>query len=255
MNPIFTADHYSRPINLQAWLVENASKLVPPVNNQQIWKNSDLICTVVGGPNQRTDFHDDPFEEYFHQFKGNASIIIADRGKFERIHLNEGDVFLLPPHVRHSPQRHEEGSLCTVIERNRSDAEIDAFEWYCANCATLVTRVELQLALLRICLKHSIAFMSLRMSSAHVPIAQAFTLGETGKSGIRIVTPLSISKKEGHWSQQWPSRFALGKFDQGFSIKKMGPLLDFIMSGWKSIGCVPDQCVGNGENQDRHTQK
>ena len=145
MNPIFTADHYSRPINLQAWLVENASKLVPPVNNQQIWKNSDLICTVVGGPNQRTDFHDDPFEEYFHQFKGNASIIIADRGKFERIHLKEGDVFLLPPRVRHSPQRHEEGSLCTVIERNRSEAEIDAFEWYCANCATLVTRVELQL--------------------------------------------------------------------------------------------------------------
>jgi len=144
-HPTFKADHYSQPINLQNWLTENASKLVPPVNNQQIWKNSDLICTVVGGPNQRTDFHDDPFEEYFHQFKGNASIIVADRGKFERIHLREGDVFLLPPHVRHSPQRTEQGSLCTVIERNRPDSEIDAFEWYCANCATLVTRVELQL--------------------------------------------------------------------------------------------------------------
>ncbi len=143
--PTFKADHYSRPINLQTWLLENASKLVPPVNNQQIWKNSDLICTVVGGPNQRTDFHDDPFEEYFHQFKGNASIIIADRGKFERIHLSEGDVFLLPPHVRHSPQRHEHGSLCTVIERNRPETEIDAFEWYCAHCASLVSRVEVKL--------------------------------------------------------------------------------------------------------------
>jgi len=144
-NPIYRADHYSQPINLPSWLEENASKLVPPVNNQQIWKNSDLICTIVGGPNQRTDFHDDPFEEYFHQFKGNASIIVADRGKFERVHLQEGDVFLLPPHVRHSPQRTEEGSLCTVIERNRTDQDIDAFEWYCANCASLVARVEIQL--------------------------------------------------------------------------------------------------------------
>ena len=100
---------------------------------------------MVGGPNQRTDFHDDPFEEYFHQFKGNASILIADRGQFERVHLREGDVFLLPAFVRHSPQRPEAGSLCTVIERSRPAGVMDAFEWYCANCASLVTRVEIQL--------------------------------------------------------------------------------------------------------------
>jgi 3-hydroxyanthranilate 3,4-dioxygenase len=136
---------YSAPIHFPTWLEQNAANLVPPVNNQQIWKNSDLICTVVGGPNQRTDFHDDPFEEFFHQFQGNASIIIADRGKFERVHLKQGDVFLLPAHVRHSPQRPEPGSLCTVIERNRPETEIDAFEWYCSHCGHLVTRIEVQL--------------------------------------------------------------------------------------------------------------
>ncbi len=136
---------YSAPINLTHWVDEHAHLLKPPVGNQQIWKNSDLICTVVGGPNQRTDFHVDPFEEYFHQFKGNASVLIADRGKIERIHLREGDVFLLPAFVRHSPQRPEPGSLCTVIERNRPAGEIDAFEWYCAQCAHLVARRELQL--------------------------------------------------------------------------------------------------------------
>ena len=93
------------PINLQAWVDEHRHLLKPPVGNQQIWPNSDLLCTVVGGPNQRTDFHVDPLEEYFHQFKGNASLLIADRGKFERIHLREGDIFLLPAFVRHSPQR------------------------------------------------------------------------------------------------------------------------------------------------------
>ncbi|PIT72884.1 3-hydroxyanthranilate 3,4-dioxygenase [Limnohabitans sp. JirII-29] len=136
---------YSAPLNFNHWVDEHAHLLKPPVGNQQIWKNSDLICTVVGGPNQRTDFHVDPFEEYFHQFKGNASLLIADRGKIERIHLREGDVFLLPAFVRHSPQRPEAGSLCTVIERNRPAGDIDAFEWYCAQCGHQVARRELQL--------------------------------------------------------------------------------------------------------------
>ncbi len=87
----------------------------------------------------------DPYEEYFHPFKGNASLLIADRGKFERIPLKEGDIFLLPAHVRHSPQRPETGSLCTVIERNRPEGVVDAFEWYCASCAGLVVRKEVQL--------------------------------------------------------------------------------------------------------------
>ena len=137
--------NYGRPINLPKWLADNAHRLQPPVSNQQIWINSDLICTVVGGPNQRTDFHDDPYEEYFHQFRGNASVLVLDRGKVEQIDLNEGDVFLLPAHVRHSPQRPQAGSLCTVIERSRPVGIIDAFEWYCAHCVTLVHRAELQL--------------------------------------------------------------------------------------------------------------
>ncbi len=136
---------YSAPLNFNRWVDDHAHQLKPPVGNQQIWKNSDLICTVVGGPNQRTDFHVDPFEEYFHQFKGNASVLIADRGKIERVHLREGDVFLLPAFVRHSPQRPEAGSLCTVIERNRPVGEIDVFEWYCAQCGHLVASRELQL--------------------------------------------------------------------------------------------------------------
>lgn len=140
-----SATHYSAPLNFKHWLDQNASALKPPVGNQQIWKNSDLICTVVGGPNQRTDFHVDPYEEYFHQFKGNASILIADRGRFERIVLKEGDMFLLPALVRHSPQRPEPGSLCTVIERSRPAGITDAFEWYCANCGAQVGQRVVQL--------------------------------------------------------------------------------------------------------------
>ena len=134
-----------QPLNFARWIDEHQHLLKPPVGNQQIWKDSDMIVTVVGGPNQRSDFHDDPFEEYFHQFKGNAHLLIADRGKFERVDLREGDIFLLPAHVRHSPQRPEAGSLCTVIEFPRPTGTKDAFEWYCAACGTQVRRIEVQL--------------------------------------------------------------------------------------------------------------
>lgn len=136
---------YGAPLNFQQWLKNNDHLLAPPVGNQQIWQDADFIVTVVGGPNERTDYHDDPFEEFFYQFKGNAYLNIMNEGKVERIDLKEGDMFLLPPHVRHSPQRPEPDSRCLVIERQRPQNVLDAFEWYCLNCNHLVHRVEVQL--------------------------------------------------------------------------------------------------------------
>ncbi len=136
---------YGPPLNLAKWVEAHADRLKPPVGNQQIWQDADFICTVVGGPNQRTDFHDDPHEEYFHQFKGQAHVLLWDRGRFERVDLNEGDIFLLPAHVQHSPQRPQPGSLCTVIERQRASGSIDTFNWYCAHCGTLVQSHSVQL--------------------------------------------------------------------------------------------------------------
>ncbi|MFM9969117.1 MAG: 3-hydroxyanthranilate 3,4-dioxygenase [Burkholderiales bacterium] len=138
------------PINFPQWLAEHQHLLKPPVGNQQIWENTDFIVTVVGGPNHRTDFHDDPYEEFFWQFKGNAylnTMEIGDNGLARpgRVELKEGAMFLLPPHVRHSPQRPEEGSVCLVIERTRPQGVIDGFEWYCLACHTLLHRVEVQL--------------------------------------------------------------------------------------------------------------
>ena len=79
-------------IDFPNWLIDNAHLLKPPVGNQQLWKNTDLIVTVVGGPNQRTDFHDDPYEEYFWQFQGNAFLNIMDRGQRDRIELKQGTI-------------------------------------------------------------------------------------------------------------------------------------------------------------------
>lgn len=134
-----------RPLNFKRWLDEHAQSLKPPINNAQIWTDTDFMVTVVGGPNQRSDFHDDPIEEFFYQFKGNARLLLwADR-EYEWVHLHEGDIFLLPPHTLHSPQRPEADSLCLVIERQRPKELTDALQWSCAACGTIVKRYEFQL--------------------------------------------------------------------------------------------------------------
>jgi 3-hydroxyanthranilate 3,4-dioxygenase len=133
------------PLDFPQWLEAHRHLLKPPVGNQQLWQDTDFIVTIVGGPNQRTDYHDDPLEEFFWQFKGNAYLRTMEHGKPGEIPLKEGAMFLLPPHVRHSPQRPEPGSLCLVIERQRPEGMKDGFEWFCLRCHSLLHRVEVQL--------------------------------------------------------------------------------------------------------------
>lgn len=131
--------------NFQKWIDEHKHLLKPPVGNQKVFEDADLMVTVVGGPNKRTDYHDDPVEEFFYQLKGNMVLKIYDGEAFYDVPIREGDVFLLPPHVRHSPQRPEEGSIGLVIEPKRQTGELDAIEWYCFDCGTRVHRAEMQL--------------------------------------------------------------------------------------------------------------
>jgi len=132
------------PFNLERWIDEHRELLKPPVGNAQIWEDADFIVTVVGGPNQRTDYHDDPLEEFFFQWQGDIVLRLMENGKPRDVHLRQGDIFLLPPHVRHSPQR-PEGSIGIVIEYRRPEGLRDAFEWYCLACHTRIHRVEVQL--------------------------------------------------------------------------------------------------------------
>jgi 3-hydroxyanthranilate 3,4-dioxygenase len=134
-----------RSLDFPAWLRENAHRLKPPVGNAQVFADTDFIVTVVGGPNRRTDFHDDPYEEFFWQFRGDAWLDTIEDGRRARIELREGAMLVLPPHVRHSPQRPEPDSRCLVIERARPEGVLDGFEWYCPRCDALLHRVEVQL--------------------------------------------------------------------------------------------------------------
>jgi 3-hydroxyanthranilate 3,4-dioxygenase len=132
--------------NFGNWIKEHQHLLKPPVGNQRVFENADMTVQVVGGPNQRTDYHDDPVEDFFYQLKGDMVLKVIDDGNFYDVPVREGDVFMLPPHVRHSPQRPQEGSVGLVVEAARQHDERDAFEWYCFNCRALVHRVEVKVA-------------------------------------------------------------------------------------------------------------
>ena len=131
--------------NFQQWIEDNRQYLKPPVNNRMVWEDADMMVTVVGGPNRRLDYHVDPVEEIFYQLEGESFLrIMDDEGPYD-VPLKEGDIFLMPPLVRHSPQRPKAGSICLVIEPKRPPGAKDAFEWYCAQCNHLVHRVEVVL--------------------------------------------------------------------------------------------------------------
>ncbi|MFF0578730.1 3-hydroxyanthranilate 3,4-dioxygenase [Streptosporangium saharense] len=133
------------PIDFTKWIDEHAHLLKPPVGNKVIFEGSnDLIVMVVGGPNARTDFHVDPYEELFYQIRGNMHINVMTEDGPETVHVKEGQMWLLPPNLPHSPQRPEEGSVGFLVERIRPEGVLEKFRWYCQDCDAVVHEVELQ---------------------------------------------------------------------------------------------------------------
>lgn len=128
--------------NFHEWIDAHRHLLKPPVSNQLVFEDADMTVMVVGGPNKRTDYHDDPVEEFFYQLEGDMLLKVFDGTEFYDVPIREGEVFLLPPHVRHSPQRPQAGSVGLVVEPKRPDGAKDAIEWYCFNCGALVHRAE-----------------------------------------------------------------------------------------------------------------
>jgi len=131
--------------NFQKWISDNQHLLKPPVGNKKVFEDGEMTVLVVGGPNERTDYHDDPVEEFFYKLKGDMVLKVVDEGKFYDVPIRQGDVFLLPPHVPHSPQRPQAGSVGLVVEAARPNA-LDAFNWYCFECGNLVHRIEVKVS-------------------------------------------------------------------------------------------------------------
>jgi 3-hydroxyanthranilate 3,4-dioxygenase len=118
---------------------------LPPVGNKEVFPGgSDFIVMVVGGPNSRTDYHVDPYEEVFYQLVGSMHVnVMTDEGP-RAVEISAGQMWVLPRNIPHSPQRPEAGSIGLVFERIREPGVLENFRWYCPQCSNLIHDVELQ---------------------------------------------------------------------------------------------------------------
>ena len=120
----------NRPFNLQKWIDENRHLLKPPVGNKNLYVEAeDFIVMIVAGPNARKDYHYNETEELFYQIEGDIVVKTQQNGEMVEIPIKEGEMFLLPPKVPHSPVR-SDGSIGLVIERKRSKEDKDGLMWF-----------------------------------------------------------------------------------------------------------------------------
>jgi len=120
--------------NLQRFIDEHRDLLRPPVGAERVWKDSQFLIMVVGGPNARRDFHIDPSDEFFYQLEGDVVLEYIDRaGKRQGATIRQGDVLLMPANTPHSPQRPAH-TVGLVVERVRMPNEPERYAWYCERC-------------------------------------------------------------------------------------------------------------------------
>ena len=121
---------FKAPFNLHQWIEDNRDLLKPPVGNKNLYVEAgDFIVMIVGGPNARKDYHYNETEELFYQIEGDIIVKIQHEGKAVEIPIKEGEMFLLPGKIPHSPIR-SEGSVGLVIERKRRENDKDGLMWF-----------------------------------------------------------------------------------------------------------------------------
>ena len=62
----------------------------PPVGNKLLFEEDGMIAKIIGGPNTRVDFYDDPVQEFFYQIKDDMFLKVVDDGTIKDVRINEG---------------------------------------------------------------------------------------------------------------------------------------------------------------------
>ncbi|XP_074503026.1 3-hydroxyanthranilate 3,4-dioxygenase [Sebastes fasciatus] len=118
-------------VNVDLWIEENKNDFLPPVCNK-LMHFSQLNIMFVGGPNTRKDYHIEEGEELFYMVKGDMCLKVIENGNHKDVHIKEGEMFLLPARIPHSPQR-QANTVGLVVERRRLLTETDCLRYYVDN--------------------------------------------------------------------------------------------------------------------------
>jgi 3-hydroxyanthranilate 3,4-dioxygenase len=119
--------------NLREWIDDHRHLLKPPVGNKCIWDNGEYIAMIIGGPNSRKDYHLNKTPEFYYQVEGDIVLKVIDEGEQKDIEIKEGEIYLLPPNIPHSPQRGP-NTVGLVIETKRPEDMEDGLAWFCESC-------------------------------------------------------------------------------------------------------------------------
>jgi 3-hydroxyanthranilate 3,4-dioxygenase len=121
--------------DLKRWVEENKYLFQPPYKTNRVLAHyRDFIVLILHGPNLRLDFHIEPGEELFYQIHGDIEVHLKpDNERRQLVKIREGEIFLCPGGVAHSPRRGE-GTWGLVIERKRKQGENEEFVWFCEKC-------------------------------------------------------------------------------------------------------------------------
>lgn len=134
------------PKNLWEWIRENREAFEPPVSNKVVWEDSQYTAMVVRGPNARRDFHIDPSDEIFYQLQGDIVVEYIDPdGSRQNAVVGEGEIFLLPAMVPHSPHRPAD-TWGLVVEIKRRTDQIESLLWLCDHCDASLHEVAMHVA-------------------------------------------------------------------------------------------------------------
>ncbi len=134
------------PKSLWGWIDENQDAFQPPVGNKVVWEDSQFTAMVVRGPNARRDFHLDPFDEIFYQLRGDIVVeYLEPDGQRQSAIVQEGDLFLVPAMVGHSPHRPAD-SWGLVIEIKRSPEHVESLLWLCDRCGAKIHEATMYVA-------------------------------------------------------------------------------------------------------------
>nr|XP_055099634.1 3-hydroxyanthranilate 3,4-dioxygenase isoform X1 [Symphalangus syndactylus] len=117
-----------RRVGVRAWVEENRGSFQPPVCNK-LMHQEQLKVMFVGGPNTRKDYHIEEGEEVFYQLEGDMVLRVLEQGKHRDVIIRQGEIFLLPARVPHSPQRFA-NTVGLVVERRRLETELDGLRYY-----------------------------------------------------------------------------------------------------------------------------
>jgi 3-hydroxyanthranilate 3,4-dioxygenase len=121
--------------DLKRWVEENRHLFRPPYKtNRVLAYYEDFVVMILHGPNTRMDFHIEPGEEFFYQIHGDIDVHVKPENERRQVvKIREGEIFLCPGGLAHSPRRGE-GTWGLVIERRRKQDEKEEFAWFCEKC-------------------------------------------------------------------------------------------------------------------------